>query len=149
MGTVGTEAPLFFCTQGSNEAMTVRALLSPERPLYAMRSLYLMEGRSPETRRVLAERYAHEIADLRPHGPIHMGGFCEGAKVMSEVASLLAAWGHEIGLFLSIDYWFSAPTSFPVLHVWTEAPLHSAAQLYATPEAAFPLIIQASESLGE
>ena len=140
MGTSGAEVPLFFCAQGQAEIMPIRAVLSPERPMYVMRSLYLWDQRALPATLDLAARYAREIEEVRPSGPLLLGGFCEGAVVMSEVARILCASGRDVALFVSIDHWFSAPTGYPVFHVWTECPRYSAINLLPAPQLELPFL---------
>lgn len=133
-GTAGTMAPVFFCAQGNSECRTIRAVLDADRPVYFLRSLYLMPGRTDATDAGLALRFADEIDQIRPVGPVYLGGFCAGARIMDRAARILRARGREIGPFLSIDYGFSEPTAYPVLHVWTACRIHPAASHFRRPE---------------
>lgn len=139
-GTAGTLAPVFFCAQGNGECQSIRAVLNPERPLYLMRSLYLMPGRTAEAENELARRYADEIDRIQPEGPVALGGFCAGARVMADVSRILQAQGRRISAFLSIDHAFATPTPYRVLHVWTECPVHPAPVHYPRPEMGLDLL---------
>lgn len=139
-GTSGALPPAFFCAQGSRECRSIRSALNPDRPLYLLRSLYLMQGRSPATEAALMRLYADEVDRIQPDGPLFLGGFCAGARIMSGVARILWAQGREIGPFLSIDFKFTEPTPYPVLHVWTDCPIFPASAHFARAEMGLPLL---------
>ena len=138
--TVGEKVPLFFCAQGNFECQSIREVLAADRPLYVMRSLYLMPGRSVESNLALARRYAGEIGRIRPQGPLHLGGFCAGARVIEDAARILVAEGREVALFISIDHAFSRPAPFAVLQGWTECDYHPPSACFARPQMGFALM---------
>lgn len=147
--TVGEKVPLFFCAQGNFECLAIREVLAPDRPLYIMRSLYLMPGRHVQSDHALARRYAGEIGRIRPEGPLHLGGFCAGARVMEAAAQILLAEGREVALFVSIDHAFSRPASFAVLQGWTECDYHPPSAHFLRPRMGFALMYPAgTEVLG-
>lgn len=119
LGTVGTLPPLFFCAQGYVAAL--RTLMERDRPYYALRSTWEFPERGPEAVDRLGALYAQEIMAMRPEGPLFIGGFCEGGRVMRRAAHHLAEAGRDVDLFFSVDYWFPEPTPYPVLHFGTDA----------------------------
>ncbi|MEM6490581.1 MAG: non-ribosomal peptide synthetase, partial [Pseudomonadota bacterium] len=76
MRTVGRKAPLFFCSPTEAGFFDLSATLDPDRPFYAMRTLWLQEGASDENEKLLAAHYAAEIVDIHPDGSILLGGHC-------------------------------------------------------------------------
>ncbi|WP_238367506.1 AMP-binding protein [Mesobacterium pallidum] len=138
LGTVGTRPPLFFCSQGFVKAL--RSLVEPDRPYYALRSAWGYEERSPEETERLAAIYAQDMMAIQPEGPLHIGGFCEGGKVMRMAARHIEAAGREIALFVSIDHWFPEPSRYPVLHFGTEARRYSPYSSYMHPEYALKVL---------
>ncbi|MBY6090597.1 AMP-binding protein [Maritimibacter alkaliphilus] len=132
--------PLFWCVQADSEWPNIVEALGKKRPIYAMRTLFQMVGKDDAQSRRLAYHYATAIDRLQREGPIALGGFCEGAKVMTWVAEELAARGREVSLLVNWDHWPDAPTAFPTLHVWTEDKTHSARHRMVGPERALPLM---------
>ncbi|MEM9580965.1 MAG: hypothetical protein AAF891_09790, partial [Pseudomonadota bacterium] len=66
-------------------------------------------------------------------GPLLLGGFCEGAKIMRFVAEILADQGRDIHLLVSWDQWFDAPLSVPALHLWTDERFGRYAKTHVDP----------------
>lgn len=145
LGTLAEKAPLFMCAQGRTRDM--KAVLHPERPLYVMSSIRDHSLRTEENCQWLARLYADEIEALRPAGPLHLGGFCAGARQMRRVADVLHGRGREVALMLSIDHWFPRPSSYPVFHAATENRTYSAAIHYREPERALPILHPAGGAL--
>ncbi|MEL7215553.1 MAG: phosphopantetheine-binding protein, partial [Pseudomonadota bacterium] len=130
--------PLFYCSQGENEGII--AMVGPSRPLYIMRTLFELPGRTPDETAELARLYAEDIMALQPDGPVHLAGFCEGGRLFEITARHLRAAGREIALFVSIDHWFNAPSPYPVLHAFTERRRMSPVRRFVRYERAFPYL---------
>ena len=113
-------APLFWCAQNEGEYKQLGLACQGKRPLYLMRSLFLMLGKNDEMSRALAADYAAAIARLQPNGPIRLGGFCEGAKIMRFAAECLIEMGRDVKVIISWDQWFDTPLAVPVLHLWSD-----------------------------
>jgi thioesterase domain-containing protein len=52
---------------------------------------------------MLAARALAALAQIQPHGPYHLAGFCFGGVLAFELARQLADAGHEIGLLALLD----------------------------------------------
>lgn len=116
----GDGTPLFWCVQEEGEYGLLAEALRADRPLFLMRSLFLMLGKNDAMNRDLARVYAQHMMQLVPTGPLLLGGFCEGAKIMRFAAEHLLAEGRDIRVLVSWDQWFDTPVDVPVLHLWTE-----------------------------
>lgn len=112
--------PLFWCAQEENEYQQLSCAFEGKRPLYLMRSLFLMLGKNDEMSNALAAEYATAIAVLQPSGAIRLGGFCEGAKVMRFAARHLIEMGREVQIIIAWDQWFDVPLAVPTLHLWSD-----------------------------
>ncbi|MBU2937764.1 MULTISPECIES: AMP-binding protein [Pacificibacter] len=134
IGTVQNGTNLFWSCQSSDELDHVRESFGAKRPLYVVRSLFRMTGKSRFTRKkrsendfhALASQLVNEIQLIQPQGPIALGGFCGGAQVMQHVARALQLAGRDIKLFISLDFWPTEPLRFPVVHGMSQSQRHSA-----------------------
>lgn len=124
LGTVKNGTPLFWSCPSVSEIETLRRELIPDKPLFVVRSLNRLGGKSIFRRNKrtqadyddLADKLAEEIATIQPEGDLCLGGYCGGAAVMEPVARRLRAQGRTIRVFLSVDYWPEAPIDSFVLH---------------------------------
>lgn len=124
LGTVKNGTPLFWSCPSVEEIEILRENLTPDRPLFVVRSLNRLGGKSIFRRDKrthadyddLADKLAKEIAAIQPNGALCLGGYCGGAAVMEPVARRLRAQGRTIRVFLSVDYWPEAPMDCFVLH---------------------------------
>ena len=111
----GTLAPLFWCCQGPREVAMLAAHLGADQPLHTMRSGHLMiDHHDPPSRRPIVDRYVEEIQQVQPDGPLRMGGNCQAALIMQEVATRLQAAGREIGLLIIMEQSLIRPFDGPV-----------------------------------
>jgi thioesterase domain-containing protein len=53
----------------------------------------------------LARANAADILKVQPEGPFLLGGHSYGGTVAVEVALVLEAWGHEVGLVMVRRFW--------------------------------------------
>lgn len=127
--------PIFFCSQGENQP--VQARFGGKHPIYTMRSLHLYPNRTDADCAFLADRYCDEINALQPEGALVLVGLCAGADIFDLVARRLEETGREVRLFVSLDYWFSTPTQFPVIHGFSRSRRRSAAMWFHDPTRAF------------
>lgn len=113
-------APLFWCVQAEDEYQQLAKAFENDRPLYLMRSLFLMLGKDDVANDALAFDYAKAICVLYPDGDINLGGFCEGAKIMRFAAAHLLEMGRSVRVLISWDQWFDKALDVPVLHLWSD-----------------------------
>ncbi|WP_285535208.1 AMP-binding protein [Brucella sp. NBRC 12950] len=107
--TLSKGANLFWCAQTPIEAENLQETLGTKVNSFILRSgAYLFHYDTIQSQ-AAAEHYANEIQRLAPHGPLILGGNCQGATMMNEIIPLLQRAGREICLFIIAD------TDFPRL----------------------------------
>lgn len=100
--TSGTKPPLFWCTQGYHELDKFAAAMGEDQPVYGMRSAHLISKR-PDMIKHLSGRYAKEIRALKIDKPLIIGGNCQGARIIWEVAQAFIEKGNEIALLCIME----------------------------------------------
>jgi thioesterase domain-containing protein/acyl carrier protein len=103
----GTAPPLFFVHPlggGVTEYLPLAKFVAPEQPLFGLH-VPLEDGVPAWTDTIesMAGRYADEIVQQCPTGPILIGGWSGGAVVALEIAQQLRARGHDVPLVISLD----------------------------------------------
>ncbi|MEM6727402.1 MAG: AMP-binding protein [Pseudomonadota bacterium] len=137
----GTKHPLFFSAPSIDGAETFLATVGADRPLYLCRTLSALRGRfgrklkTESATRTLAGYLAEEIEDLQPEGPVYLGGFCQGAVLMREVARCLEDAGRDIARLAIMERVFDEPVTQPALVAWTSEDWFSGAGNFAAPRA--------------
>ena len=96
--TLGTRPPLFWGLQAFPELESLSSHLSADQPIYGFRSLYKLDEKSAESNRELSARYAREIVQIQPEGPLLIGGFCEAGKIAFTIACSLREAGRDVRL---------------------------------------------------
>jgi len=102
------ERPPLFCVHGiTGDPFIYRHLvqyLDPEQPLYGLLARGFGHDQEPFVHiEEMAASYLREVRTLQPHGPYHLGGFCFGGLVASEMARQLISEGERIGLLAMFD----------------------------------------------
>ena len=67
---------------------------------WADQPIYVLEKDNDLDIATLARRNAADILRVQPEGPYLLGGHSYGGTVAVEIALVLEAWGHEVGLVL-------------------------------------------------
>jgi acyl-CoA synthetase (AMP-forming)/AMP-acid ligase II/acyl carrier protein len=140
LGTASAGQPIFWCGTQGYEGEVLQKALGNHHPIYTMMSVAQFEGRTDADRVTTAAKFAEEIQQISPEGPLVLGGFCDGGRVMAFVAEILQNAGREIRCFLAVDHWFTAPAAFPVFHIYSSDPIHSAVQYYHRAELAYRVL---------
>lgn len=91
----GGKGTLFWVFQGNEEFTALAAALGPDVTLFGMRSGHQSITYTPDSIELLAETYAAEIMDLRPEGPISLGGNCQGGVIARATAFALRRRGRD------------------------------------------------------
>src|SRR5713101_896587 len=103
----GTKRPLFFI-HGLHGIMPLGScfagILGPDQPLYAVQASGI-DGSGPVIDNVpeMATLYADEIAQVRPQGPVVVGGMCDGTWAAIDPARELLRRGRDVGPVILAD----------------------------------------------
>ena len=115
-------APLFLVHPAGGEILAYRELAARsvvERPIYGLRAPGLEEGEEIlTTTEAMAERYLAAVREIRPTGPVLLGGWSLGGTVAWEMACRRAARGEESAVILLDTV---APE---LLSGWSDEELH-------------------------
>jgi amino acid adenylation domain-containing protein len=95
--------------------------MGPDQPFY------MLQGSGPGPRAArrpytaqeyekVASEYIRAMRAVQPEGPYHIGGMCEGARIVFEMARLLEAQGQKVNLLAIFDTWALENTQNP--HLW-------------------------------
>jgi len=95
-------------------------VLEPDRPVYLIRTLFGMAGKSDAMTETLADLLAPDILEVLGDAPLRFIGFCEGAKLAHFLAERLAAAQKPADVIVSIDYDWPRLWSGPVLHAQSD-----------------------------
>lgn len=101
--SVGTKTPIYWCTNGLDYFNLLENNLQKDQPVYGFVSLLFSPLRSEENNSKAAEIYAREILENHPHREIILGGWCEGAKIVIDMANRLSENGIKINLLFLQD----------------------------------------------
>jgi thioesterase domain-containing protein len=106
--TSGSKAPLFFVHGMRGIAFAVGArfarMLGPDQPLFVINANGL-DGRRPIIDHVqdMVLAYLQELREIRPAGPLRIGGMCAGCMVAIEIARELQREGRQTGPVVLVD----------------------------------------------
>lgn len=116
LNSTGAKPPIFWCFQTDEEFARLAQRLGPDQPLYAFRSGDRLINYDEDEIQAFALRYAHEIIEARPHGPVFVGGNCQGAVVALATAQHLLRRGRAVPLLILMEWGFPLePYAGPVL----------------------------------
>lgn len=96
--------PPFFCLPGNlgnvfTDLGHLAESLGPDQPVYALQD----SADNPADIKALARHYLHEVKQIQPDGPYHLGGLCAGGVVAFEMAQQLQAAGEDVALLALIE----------------------------------------------
>lgn len=103
LGSPEAKHDLFLCCQSEEEFTALAERLSPAFRVHGMRSGHLIIDNGPGSIRQLAARYAEEIAEVAPRGPVLLAGVCQGGAIARSIAEQLAADGRKVPLLALIE----------------------------------------------
>jgi hypothetical protein len=119
-------------------------LLGPDQPIYAFRSgLGLIKYKENEVQ-ALALRYVSEIEEACPHGPLFIGGTCQGAIIALAMAQHCLRRQRHVPLLVLMEWGFPLQCyAGPVLLIHGRDSMQSNPFLrYGDPVAAFSQAFQ-------
>jgi amino acid adenylation domain-containing protein len=103
----GHRPPLFLIAGIGGHVFTFHKfarLLGPDQPSYGVKAIGVDgSARTPDRIEDIAARYAEEIIEERPDGPVVLGGYSIGALVAFELALQLQAAGRQVGPLVVFD----------------------------------------------
>ena len=114
--SAGTLPPLFFCFLDEYSFTQLAGALGPDQPIFGIRAsngVIPMTGEeeSEANLRRTALSYLSEVIELAGDGPIYLGGYCQGATIALNLASLLSALQYPIATMISIEK--TPPIQYP------------------------------------
>ena len=77
--------------------------IGDDQPFYALAPHGTFGGEVPSTFEEIAAQYVKMIRSVQPHGPYHLGGFCNGALATYEVAQQLIRAGESVSALVLLD----------------------------------------------
>lgn len=99
----GGKDTLFWVFQGNEEFTALAKALGAQVTLVGMRSGHQSITYTAESIDLLAETYAEEIMDLRPEGPISLGGNCQGGVIARATAFALRRRGRDLAHLILME----------------------------------------------
>ncbi len=112
--------PMMICTQSGNGidpfffahgdymaggfyCQRIAQMMGPEQAFYAIAPHGTFGGALPATIEEMAVDYIAQVRSVQPHGPYRLGGFCNGAVTMYEVAQQLIRAGETVSVLVLLD----------------------------------------------
>jgi len=100
----GSRPPLFCVINAGHEFGNLAEALGPEQPVYAFRSSYLVSDYGEDLIQALALRYANDIQQVRPEGPLFLLGQCQAGTIAIAMAQHLLRRGRHLPLLVLVDW---------------------------------------------
>lgn len=120
LGASDAQHNIFLCCQMESEFAALAAHLPATIRLHGMRSGHLVIDNTAGDIHLLASRYAEEISQIHPEGPIILAGVCQGGAIARTAAQILLAQGREVPLLVLIEAGQPRPYPGPVALIWAE-----------------------------
>lgn len=105
--TDGRRVPIFFVGQVEFEVRDLARELGSDQPVHGFRSGYMVTSRREEDIQALALRYAADIQEVWPDGPILIAGACQGGIVAQAMAEHLLHRGRDVRLLALMEWGFN------------------------------------------
>ena len=103
----GAKPPFFFAHGdyicGGLYCQRIAQRLEEDQPLYALAPQGTFGGDLPASFEDAGADYVKMIRSIQPHGPYYLGGFCNGAVAMYEVAQQLIREGEAVASLVLLD----------------------------------------------
>ncbi|NNK81263.1 MAG: non-ribosomal peptide synthetase, partial [Flavobacteriales bacterium] len=114
--TMGSKTPIFWCTNSLDHFEMLVKYLDPDQPIHGMVTLMESKYRSAENNQKAAHIYAQEIIKLCPEQDIVISAWCEGAKIVIDLANEVREAGVNVVLLFIQDNFipklYDGPTAF-------------------------------------
>lgn len=103
----GSKPPFFYAHGdyicGGLYCQRIAHRLDADQPFYSLAPQGTFGGDLPVSFEAAAAEYVELIRSVQPKGPYYLGGFCNGAVVMYEVAQQLTRMGESVAAFVLLD----------------------------------------------
>jgi pimeloyl-ACP methyl ester carboxylesterase len=104
----GSRPPLFLVHPHNGHVLGYLELarrLAPDQPVFGFEARGLHVGDAPLSERLedIARAYVEELVEVRPGGPVLLGGHCLGGTIAFEMARQLARLGRQVALVALLD----------------------------------------------
>lgn len=117
----------FWCCNGIKELAPIAENARSHLAVVALRSLRAVQHKKLRNDDLITAVYADEVNRLQPEGPLILGGYCEGGRIMVRVARALLTQGREIRLLVLQDHNLEVPFPARVAMIhsrgWKRDPL--------------------------
>lgn len=112
----GSLPPLFFCFLDDYSFRQLALHLGPDQPVYGIRGGNAVIRTSDEAQQQIDQRrvainYLPEVLDLIGDEPVFLGGYCQGATVVLNIAAQLIALQKPVATVMLVEK--TPPISFP------------------------------------
>jgi hypothetical protein len=107
----GSLPPLFCVINAEYEFANLAAVLGPEQPVYAFRSLYFIRDYDEDLIQTLALRYVKDLEQVHPAGPLFLLAHCQGCEIAVAMAQHLLRRGRDLPLLILVE-WMMEPASY-------------------------------------
>jgi len=102
----GSCPPLFWVFQGQQEWINLAGRLGPSQPLYGLRSGHQVMDYTEANVQELATAYRREIEAAQPHGPVLLGGNCQGGLIALAIAQQFWRLHRPVALLALLEWAF-------------------------------------------
>lgn len=111
---------IFLCCQMDSEFTALAKHLPSDFRVHGMRSGHLIIDNGPGDIYQLASRYAKELAEISPNGPVLLAGVCQGGAIARTIAEILIAEGRTVPLLVLIESGRPQPYAGRTALIWAE-----------------------------
>ncbi len=95
---------LFWCCNAVKESTVIANNARSYLTVVSFRSLRLVQHKKLRNYDLITQVYLEEIESLQPTGPVNLGGFCEGGRIMTRIGRELIQKGREVQLLVLQDF---------------------------------------------
>ncbi|AOW99810.1 hypothetical protein BJP34_10410 [Moorena producens PAL-8-15-08-1] len=134
MNTNGSKQPLFWCLQGFRELTQLAKYLGFDQPIYGMRSGHLIMKYTQKNIQALAAHYLGEILAVEPDGPYLLGGNCQSASIIFEIAQQLISQGKTVTLLCLVERFIPRPYPGPIALLFGRQSKFNPYKFFRNPE---------------
>ena len=128
---------LFWCANNKIQFEGMQSAMNGLFQVVGFRTLQRIQKRYFRNYPLLVETYANHIEKIQPDGEYVLGGFCEGGRIMIEVAQLLKKRGKKVRHIILNDYINHSHVDCYVSMIFSTGWKHNPLLLWDDPELAW------------